>query len=103
MDFGFSGVNDFDGYWLSGTNNQRIKCKAVDMVLKCSWSNGYVEEFAMSSECLKGLKNPTILGYPSKDGIISWNTGNQWTKEGNCLKLNFAYILVCIFEIKYLK
>ena len=63
--------------------NHIIDCKLVDNSLECTWTNQMVEHFQLSSEILKGVTNSEILGYPTEHGLITWNTGNRWIKEGS--------------------
>ena len=60
-----------------------IDCKLVNNTLECIWRNQIVEHFQVRSESVKGVTNPEILGYPTDDGMITWNTGNRWIKPGN--------------------
>ena len=72
-----------EGCWISENGNEIIDCKVVNNSLKCIWSNQIVEHFEVSHKILKGVANPEILGYPTDDGMINWNTGNRWIKPGH--------------------
>ena len=63
----------------------RIYCRVKNVtMLECVWPDHNVEYFHIDSDILKGTINPDILGYPSEDGcLITWSSGNIWTKEGN--------------------
>ena len=52
-------------------------------MFECTWPNQLVEHFQINDDNLQGVTNPEILGYPTKDGMILWSTGNLWIKEGN--------------------
>ena len=72
-----------EGCWISENGNQIIDCKLVNNSLECTWPSQIVEHFQVCYEILKGVTNPEILGYPTEDGMITWNTGNRWVKQGN--------------------
>ena len=72
-----------EGCWISENGNNAIDCKVVNHSLECTWPNQIVEHFHVSPEILKGVTNPEILGYPTDDEMITWNTGNRWIKQGN--------------------
>ena len=76
--------SQLEGCWISENGNQIIDCKVVNHSLECTWPNQIVEHFQVCSEILKGVTNPEIFGYPMEDGLITWNTGNRWVKQGNC-------------------
>ena len=85
-----------EGAWISENGKQQIQCKIVDNnVFECTWPNHLVENFQIESEIIRGIKNPQICGFPSKDGIIKWTSGNQWTKEGN----NYCMMYMNIWNI----
>ena len=88
-------MNNLEGTWISGNEKQQIRCKNVNNgVLECTWPSQLVENFQIDSETLRGVKNSQICGYISTDGIINWNTGNQWMKEGTKLIIMFTDILI---------
>ena len=69
--------------WVSEHGNQQLKCVLIDnRLFECTWPNQFVERFRVNGYTLIGVTNPEILGY-IKDGVIAWNTGNTWVREGN--------------------
>ena len=75
-----------EGTWISENGKQQVRCKMVgNNIFECAWPNDLVESFQIESETLRGTKNPQIRGFPSKDGMIKWTSGNQWSKEGKII------------------
>ena len=74
-----------EGTWISDYGNKRINCQVEDdKFLECIWPNQFVEHFRMDSDMLTGATNPEILGYLRRDGcLVTWSSGNCWTKEGS--------------------
>ena len=87
----------FEGCWVSENGNHEIQCSLNDdrTWLICTWPNEYVEIYQSDSENLIGLTNSEIVGYPSEDihGLIIWNSGNRWIKEGNYIQSKSNNIL----------
>ena len=75
--------SQLEGNWISEYDDQQINCKVDDDKMECTWPNKHVETFKIDSDQLKGLENPAIYGYPTKDGLITWSSGNKWIKDGN--------------------
>lgn len=73
-----------EGSWISENGGQKINCEVVNQILHCTWPNQFVEHFQIDSKTLRGVAKPEILGCPTNDGMITWNTGNRWIKPGNC-------------------
>ena len=74
----------FEGSWINENGGQKIECEMVNHTLQCTWPNQTVEHFQLNTEILRGVAKPEILGYPTDDGMITWNTGNRWIRPGNC-------------------
>ena len=85
-------MSSFVGYWVQSSNNREIMCsQASNTIINCVWTN---DSGRLTSH------NVTILGmslYLTSDkgnytgnGVITWETGDEWTKLG---KIFCQYIL----------
>ena len=61
---------------------QTIKVSRKDNLLECIWENKVSEEFEIDGKQLVGTTSRNIHGTYNEDGVIVWNTGNHWIKEG---------------------
>ena len=77
-------MSTFVGYWVQSSNNREIMCsQASNTIINCLWTN---DSGRVTSH------NVTILGMSlyltsdkgnySGNGIITWKSGEKWTKLG---------------------
>ena len=72
------------GYWVQLDGNQEIMCSQVsNSVIKCLWTDnsGKVVSHNVTIQGMS-LSFATNKGHYSGNGVIIWENGDRWDKQG---------------------
>ena len=72
------------GYWVQSSNNREIMCsQASKTVINCVWTNDSGRKTSHNVTIIgASLYLASNKGNISANGVITWETGDEWTKLG---------------------
>ena len=78
-------ISTLSGYWAQSGSNQEIICSQVsNSVIKCLWTdtsgNTVLQNITVQG---MSLSFSTNKGHHSGNGVIIWENGDRWEKQGN--------------------
>ena len=75
-------IATFIGYWVQFSNSREVMCRqASTTIIKCVWTDdsGMAVSHDISIHGLS-LSSSSKKGNYSGNGVITWETGDKWTK-----------------------